>query len=441
MPAPVTTPQLELPQMFTMETSWQVPDQDEPLWEVQSLLKPFSKGLSPGNRIGVAVGSRGLAHGASLVKDVCRHLKELGVQVVLIPAMGSHGGATAQGQATVLAEYGITSENCGALLEPSMNTILVGESHLGTSVYWSSVAAQLDGVLVVNRIKPHTDFKGMVGSGLMKMLVVGLGKREGASAFHRSSLEHGYETILRAHAAKILETMPVLGGIAVIENARHDTESVHPVKAEELLEQEACLFQRSKALMPALPFDDIDLLIVDRMGKNLSGSGMDPNIIGRGVHGYSTHFAEQPQHPRIKRIMVRELSPESHGNAIGIGMADFTTSRLVRSMDHATTFVNAVTAMTLNGAKVPIHFEKDVDVIRWALSSLTQNVSKEARILRIRDTLNLDVMEGSVPLLQEAKTHAGLKLLEEPFPMRFDADGNCLPLRLPMHSSGPGGET
>ena len=190
--------------MFTMETSWQVPDQDEPLWEVQSLLKPFSKGLSPGNRIGVAVGSRGLAHGASLVKEVCQYLNELGVQVVLIPAMGSHGGATAQGQATVLAEYGITSQNCGASLEPSMDTILVGESHLGTSVYWSSVAAELDGVLVVNRIKPHTDFKGMVGSGLMKMLVVGLGKREGASAFHRSSLEHGYETILRAHALSLI---------------------------------------------------------------------------------------------------------------------------------------------------------------------------------------------------------------------------------------------
>ena len=168
---------------------------------------------------------------------------------------------------------------------------------------------------------------------------------------------------------------------------------------------------------------------------------MDPNIIGRGVHGYSTHFVEQPQHPRIKRIMVRELSPESHGNAIGIGMADFTTSRLVRSMDHATTFVNAVTAMTLNGAKVPIHFEKDVDVIRWALSSLTQNTSKEARILRIQDTLNLDVMEGSESLLQEAKSHAGLKLMKGPIPMRFDSDGNCVPMRLSMHGSGPGNDT
>jgi hypothetical protein len=189
------------------------------------------------------------------------------------------------------------------------------------------------------------------------------------------------------------------------------------------VKEEEKLFQTARDLMPRLPFDDLDLLIVDSIGKNISGSGMDPNIIGRGVHGYSTDFSQQNDFPRIKRIMVRDLTPESHGNAIGIGMADYTTSRLVRAMDPRTSFVNAVTAMTMNGAKVPIYFESDREVIQWALSSVLVADKKESRILRIRDTLNLNWMEASESLLREARSHDQVRILGDPEEMAFDAQG------------------
>lgn len=300
----------------------------------------------------------------------------------------------------------------------------MGESEWKTPVFWSQSASQLDGIIVLNRIKPHTDFKGNLGSGILKMLVVGLGKRDGASGFHRAAIQFGYEKVLRHYASILIEKMPVIGGLGIVENALHETDQVTFVPAETAIEVESELYEEALKLMPKLPFDDLDLLIVDRIGKNISGAGLDPNIVGRGVHGYSTDFSVQREFPRIKRIMVRELTPESHGNAIGIGMVDFTTSRLVRSMDPKTSFLNAVTAMTMNGAKVPIHFETDQEVIQWALSSLVVSDTRQSRVLRIRDTLTLDIMEASEHLLKDAKTNAPVIIKGEPATMEFDINGN-----------------
>jgi len=285
---------------------------------------------------------------------------------------------------------------------------------------------KMDGILVVNRVKPHTDFRGRLGSGILKMLVVGLGKRAGASAFHRAAIQFGYEKVLRSYAKIILDSAPILGGLAIVENACHETDHLQFVPAERAIQEEEELFLKARSLMPGLPLDDLDLLIVDRMGKNISGAGMDPNIVGRGVHGYSTDFSTQTEAPRIKRIMVRDLTPESHGNAIGVGMADYTTSRLVRAMDPRTSFVNAITAMTMNGAKVPIHFETDREVIQWALSSLVVEDTRHARILRISDTLNLDRMLASEALIGEARSHERIRLLGEPESLDFDADGQLM---------------
>lgn len=390
---------------------------------VRAELEPLRFRVKPGMRVGLAVGSRGITGLDSMVSAAVEVLQSMDVRIVILPAMGSHGGASSEGQTALLAGYGVGVEHQGVPVEASMETIQAGQTEWGTPIYWSRIASELDGVLILNRIKPHTDFKGNLGSGILKMLVVGLGKRDGASAFHRASIQYGYENVLRTYALSLLKNMPVLGGLGIVENAQHQTHAIHFLPSETLIEEESKLFQIARELMPRLPFDDLDLLIVDLIGKNISGSGMDPNIVGRGVHGYSTDFSQQTDFPRIKRIMVRDLTPDSHGNAIGIGMADFTTSRLVRSMDPRTSFVNAVTAMTMNGAKVPIHFESDREVIQWALSSVVVADKKESRILRIRDTLNLNWMEASESLLTEARSHDRVRIAGDLEDMAFDNEG------------------
>jgi hypothetical protein len=418
-------PEHPLPLMFPMEQAFagRAVPLDYQL-AIREALEPLQFRIRSGMRIGIAVGSRGISGLSIMVQAVVDHLLSLGTIPIILPAMGSHGGATAEGQSAVLASYGVDSKKLGVPVEASMATVQVGETDWGTPVYWSLPASKLDGVLLINRIKPHTDFKGNLGSGILKMLVVGLGKRDGASAFHRASIQYGYETVLRKYAAMLLKKMPVIGGVGIIENALHETNHIAFIPAELAVQKEESLFASALELMPRLPFDNLDLLIIDRIGKNISGSGMDPNIVGRGVHGYSTDFSLQTEFPRIKRIMVRTLTPESHGNAIGVGMADFTTSRLIRTMDPKTSFVNAVTAMTMNGAKMPIHFETDQEVIQWALSSLVVPDTRQARILRIKDTLNLDLMEASENLLEDAKSHSQVHLKGEPVPMEFDAEGN-----------------
>jgi hypothetical protein len=417
-------PDFPLPKMFPLEQVFPGRDTDfEYVTAVQKALEPLRFRVKPGMRVGLAVGSRGITGLDCMVSTAVELLQSMDARVVILPAMGSHGGASSEGQTALLAGYGVGREQQGVPVEASMETIQAGQTEWGTPIYWSRAASELDGVLILNRIKPHTDFKGNLGSGILKMLVVGLGKRDGASAFHRASIQHGYENVLRTYAESLLLKMPILGGLAVVENALHQTDSIRFLPSESLVKEEEKLFQTARDLMPRLPFDDLDLLIVDSIGKNISGSGMDPNIIGRGVHGYSTDFSQQTDFPRIKRIMVRDLTPESHGNAIGIGMADYTTSRLVRAMDPRTSFVNAVTAMTMNGAKVPIHFESDREVIQWALSSVLVADKKESRILRIRDTLNLNWMEASESLLREARSHDQVRILGDPEEMAFDAQG------------------
>ncbi len=418
-------PNHPLPRMFPLQQAFS--GRSNPLdvaAAVREAMEPVKFRLQSGMRIGVAVGSRGITGLNIMVQEMVNQLVNLGVDPIILPAMGSHGGATPEGQSAVLAGYGIDSKSLGVPVEASMETLCAGESKWGTPIHWSLPASQLDGVIILNRIKPHTDFKGQLGSGILKMLVVGLGKRDGASAFHRASIQFGYEQVLRNYAEILLQKMPVIGGVGIVENALHQTDRIQFIPSETAIKDEEVLFQSAFELMPRLPFDDLDLLIVDRIGKNISGSGMDPNIVGRGVHGYSTDFSKQKEFPRIKRILVRSLTPESHGNAIGIGMADFTTSRLVRCMDPKTSFVNAVTAMTMNGAKIPIHFESDQEVIQWALSSLVVPDTQQSRILRIKDTLHLDDMEASENLLSEAKSNPQLVLKGEPVSFEFDQEGN-----------------
>lgn len=384
--------------------------------------------ISAGGRIAVGVGSRGITHLPEIVAATLDLLRGSGAQPFIIPAMGSHGGATPEGQREVLASYGITESAMGVPIRDSLEVRQVGATAEGVPVVCSTEALAADGIVLINRIKPHTDFFGALGSGLLKMCVIGLGKRTGATAMHLAATQFGYERIIRSMAGVLLQSAPVLGGVAILENQFHDTARLLVIPHEEMMTAEDTLLAEARALMPLLPFDEIDLLIVDRIGKNISGAGMDPNVINRSVHGYDSlpMRGDRPA-PFIRRIFVRGLTPETHGNAIGIGMADATTARFVREMDSRVTSINSLTALTPQSAKIPIAFDTDSEAIERMLASLPLPDSRAARIVRIADTLSLTEMEISEPLWNEVRTQPQLIALTEPHDLTFDAEGNLPP--------------
>ena len=385
--------------------------------------------LKPGARIAVGVGSRGISKIREIVVAVLDELKAAGAQPFILPAMGSHGGATAEGQTGVLASYGITEQSMGVPIRATMDVERIGASEDGVDVFCSVEALRSDGVVIVNRVKPHTDFTGTHGSGVMKMIVIGLGKRTGAATCHGAAARLGFERVIRGIARVTLGRAPILCGVAIVENQFHDTARIAVLKPGDIEDREKELLEEARRLMPRLPFDDIDLLVVDRLGKNVSGSGMDPNVTGRWVHGYSTSLADDNrQSPRIRRIFVRDLTPETHGNAIGIGFADLTTTRLVNAMDKGVTYVNALTSLTPHGAKIPIHFDTDRECISHALASLAVRDTRRAGIVRIADTLSLANLEVSEAYADAVRDRADLETLGDRRELQFDAADNLLPL-------------
>lgn len=378
-------------------------------------------GLAPGARVAVAVGSRGIDRLAELVRAVVGRLRGAGLDPFVVPAMGSHGGATPEGQLRLLADYGVSEELMGIAIDGRMETEVLGVTGDGVEVHAARSVVEADALIILNRVKPHTDFGGAIGSGLLKMLVVGVGKHAGALAFHRAAQRLGYEPALRTMSAVAFEFWGkrLLGGVAVIEDARHRLARLEVVRGVEMAGAEERLAAEAARHMPRLPLEDIDLLIVDRIGKNISGTGMDPNVIGRMIHGYSLIESELPQHPRIRRIFVRGLSEESHGNAIGIGMADFTTRELEASMKRDVTYLNSLTALSLQGAKLPIVMESDRLAVAAALSSLGLADTRKARVVRIQDTLSLEEMWVSESCVGELRGRDGLEVVGELEEMGF----------------------
>ena len=380
--------------------------------------------LKPGMRVAVGVGSRGISNLAQVVSLVIQELINADVEPFIIPAMGSHGGATPEGQVALLASYGVTETTMGVPIHSSMEVINLGKSNGGRDVLWSQEASNADGVMIVNRVKPHTDFDGSIGSGLIKMLVVGLGKHAGASAYHANALTMGYEKGLIDLAKVILAKAPILGGIGLVEDSLHQLTELEVVPAGSILIKEQELCNNAKQLMPKLPFDEIDLLIVDQIGKNISGTGMDTNVIGRGVHGFHLIPEISQAKPFIWRIFVRDLTPETHGNAIGIGMAEATTQRLIDKIDAEALRTNVITARSVQCAKLPMCFDTDIQAIKAMLDTLPDPDPVKARIVRIRDTLNLSKFEVSASLEAEAAVHPTTVSIGQAVPMNFDENGN-----------------
>ena len=379
-----------------------------------------------GARVAVGVGSRGIDQQSAIVRSVLTCLEQAGLRPFIVPAMGSHGGATAEGQLQLLADADITPETMGVPFAADMTAEVVGRTEDGVEVFTAAAVREADTVLLINRVKPHTDFGGAIGSGLLKMLVVGLGKHAGALAFHRAAQRLGHERALRTMASVGLLENRVLGGVAILEDARHRTHRLEVVPGHGLEGAEPRLAAEAATRMPRLPLEEIDLLIVDRMGKDISGTGMDPNVIGRMIHGYSLIENELPLHPRIRRIFVRDLSPASHGNATGIGMADFTTTRLVQAIDRIATYTNALTALSLQGSKIPIHFSTDREAVAAALATLGPAEPRAARVLRIADTLSIEEVEISEAGLEGLSGDAGWRVVAPATPMRFDDRGDLV---------------
>jgi hypothetical protein len=388
----------------------------------------LSRRISPGMTIAVGVGSRGIANLKEIVQCTLDALRRAGARPFIVPAMGSHGGATPEGQVRVLAEYGITPDALGVPFETSMEVRKIGTAPGGLDVVFCAAALEADGVVAINRIKPHTDFHGTLGSGIQKMLTIGFGKHAGAANAHRAAMRMGHEKVIREFAGVILGSVPVLCGIAVVEDQHHEIAEVCVVRPENVVSEESRLLEKSRALMPRLPMDEIDLLIVDRIGKELSGTGMDTNVIGRGILGYSAALSSgDARSPRIFRIFVRELSEHTNGNGIGIGLADFTTSRLVRGLDMRATYINALTSLGLPTVNIPIHFETDRETMQHALASLATPNPETLRVMRISDTLNVEWLLVSEACMDAMRGDPAVTAMSAAKPMQFDAAGNLLP--------------
>jgi hypothetical protein len=384
--------------------------------------------LSPGMRIAVGVGSRGIANLREIVQAALDVLTEAGTRPFLIPAMGSHGGATPEGQTKVLADYGLTENSLGVPVVADMDTEKIGTALGGGDVFFSAPALRADAIVAINRIKPHTDFRGTLGSGIQKMLVIGFGKQTGAASTHRSAAHFGFETTIRESAKVILQNIRMLCGIAIVEDQRHQVVEVKVLRPDVIDQEETSLFERARSLMPRLPLDEIDLLIVDQIGKEISGSGMDTNIIGRDITGYSTSLQNSNGlAPHIARIFIRDLSEATKGNGIGIGLADFTTDRAVRSLDLSSMYINATTSLGLNTAKIPIHFPTDRESIQHALSTLASPHPEKLRIVRIKDTLSLERMLVSECCCAMLRPQSRVSPVGQAREIQFDAAGNLLP--------------
>ena len=381
-------------------------------------------GMAPGASVAVAAGSRGITNIAAIIKHTVNALRHAELQPFIVPAMGSHGGATSEGQLRVLNNYGISESTMGCPVRSEIEPEFLGKTADDLPVYIDRHALSADHIVIVNRIKPHTDFAGDIGSGLMKMMAIGLGKQKGASFYHGSVFEYGFEHMITSVSSIVMNKAPIAFGLAIIENAYDQTAHIVGVPVDGLEQKERELFQLANRLMPRLPFEDIDVLIVDQMGKNISGTGMDTNIIGRRMQ----NFEPEPVSPQILRIVVRDLTPESEGNAVGIGLADFTTERLVNSINRDYTYINSITGMGPQKARIPVYFDTDRKVIEAAFQTIGMKAPESGRAVRIKNTLHLGEVSISEALMDEVAMRDDLEVNDSLTALPFDQAGRLATL-------------
>jgi hypothetical protein len=377
--------------------------------------------LIHGKRVAIGVGSRGIANLQRIVREVVLKLKAAGAKPFVTPAMGSHGGATAEGQIAVLQSKGIAEDTVGAPIEATMEVVRLGEVD-GIPLFIDRLAYEADGIVLINRIKPHTEFSGPTESGLIKMLGIGLGNHTGAEHYHRAAITRGFYEIISTAGSALLKRLKVLFGVAVVENQQHRTAMLRCIRAEDIASAERQLLAKAREYMPRIPVKEIDLLIIDEMGKDISGAGIDPKIVGRAICAW----ADTEPWPRVSRIFVRDLTEATKGHASGLGMVDFTTERLVKKIDMQDTAINALASCCPEEAKIPMNFKTDREAVAAALMTIRPHTLQELRIVHIKNTLELAglmVSEGCLPDLAGSQ-HAAVS--HETLTMKFDDDGDLI---------------
>ncbi|MDQ0199358.1 nickel pincer cofactor-dependent isomerase, group 22 [Neobacillus ginsengisoli] len=379
--------------------------------------------IKPGMEIAITVGSRGIANIPLIVKSVADEIKMRGATPFIIPAMGSHGGATAEGQIEVLEGLGVTEVTTGCEIRSSMDVVKIGETSAGIPVYIDQHAYKADGIIIMGRVKPHTDFKKDIESGVLKMASIGMGKHKQALALHTYGIE-GIRDMMPEVGKEVIRKSNTLFGVAIVENAHEETAIIEVIETERIEEREKELLVKAFELMPSLPVDQMDILVVDEIGKNYSGTGMDTNIIGRiRVLG-----VEEPKKPIIKYVIASNLSEASHGNALGIGLADLTTKRLFEKIDFQKMNENVVTSTFLDRAKIPIVLENDREALNAALRANWGIASEEARIVRVPNTLHIGELFVSEVIYNELKNKENIEVIKGLHELQFDEYGYFLPM-------------
>ncbi|CAM3442982.1 lactate racemase domain-containing protein [Marinicrinis lubricantis] len=372
--------------------------------------------IQPGQQVAVCVGSRGINHIADITKAVLEEIIAMGAHPFIVPCMGSHGGATAEGQAEVLHHLGIDEQTMGVPVRSTMEVVKIDQMPNGLPVYVDKYASEADAIVVINRVKPHTAFRGKIESGIMKMISIGLGKQKGAEACHQLGFKYMAQFVPEM-AQLMMSKLPIKFGVALVENAYDETCHVEVLPAAQIYERETELLEMAKSRMPRILFDQIDVLVIDYIGKNISGDGMDPNITGR----YPTPYATGG--PDVNKMVVLDLTKESKGNANGVGTADFTTQRLIDKMDKPGTYMNGLTSTVCAPTKIATTLENDMLAVKAAVKTCNILDYNTCRLVRLRDTLHLGEIEISVNLLEEAKQHPDIEILSEPYAWQFDEAG------------------
>jgi hypothetical protein len=421
---------MNYPPIFRVRQKFSRPRVEDVAAEVHAQLARLDLGrrVQPGQTVAITAGSRGIANIALILRAAVEHFRSLKAEPFLVPAMGSHGGGTVEGQRQILESYGITEAVAGCPIRASMETAIVGQASEGFPLHIDRAASQADHVFVCGRVKPHTSFAGEFQSGLVKMLLIGLGKQIGANIYHRAVEDFSFDRIVRSVTAEVLQKCRVVAGLAILENAYDETALIEAVEPSPDLNgkggwlvREPQLLTLAREWMARLPFDAADVLVIDRMGKNISGVGFDPNVVGRK---FNDHQAVAGERPRVKRICLRGLTRESHGNAIGLGMAEFCRSQLLRTMDPRITRLNALTSGHVSAGMTPLDFETDREMLDAALGTIGLVEPRHARLLWIADTLDLAEVECSAAYRDDARGRSDLEVISDTRELEFDAKGN-----------------
>ena len=414
---------MSYPQIFRVRQTFEARRLDDIPGAVEAELTRLNLAaqVKPGQTVAITAGSRGIANIKFIIRAVVRHFQALGALPFIVPAMGSHGGGTAAGQRELIGGYGITEEFCGCPIRASMETVVVCQAAEGFDVHFDRHAFGADHVVVCGRIKPHTGFVGDIESGLMKMMLIGLGKHRGATIYHRAIMNYSFGQIVRSVAREVLSRCRVVAGLGIVENAYDQTALIRAVAPHEFEERERELLVLAKEWIPRLPFKQADILLIDEIGKNISGTGMDTNVVGRK---YNDHVAMDFEFPKIRRIVVRSLTEATHGNATGIGISEFCRSRVTEAIDLKITRINCLTGGHPTAAMLPLDYATDRECLDAAGATIGLVDLPNSRLMWMHNTLDVAEVECSAAYLPEVEGRSDLEIIVPPRPLPLDPAGN-----------------